>query len=130
MYWNFAPETLESLPNMGLASGLLLLSLWLGTYHYAPATGHVALTYPPARKYDLDFLDNGRTPAPCGMPKGSFTALRLVKARSARNTDIREEVEWWPPQILLPVQTDMSLLAVGQFRFQPLLCKMSLSKRS
>nr|CAD7443902.1 unnamed protein product [Timema bartmani] len=32
---------------------------------------HVALTYPPARKYDLDFLDNSRTKGPCGMPKGS-----------------------------------------------------------
>lgn len=32
--------------------------------------GHVALTFPPARQYDLDFLDNGRTKAPCGMPKG------------------------------------------------------------
>ncbi|GFG39422.1 hypothetical protein Cfor_08371, partial [Coptotermes formosanus] len=30
---------------------------------------HVALTYPPARKYDLDFLDNSRTKGPCGMPK-------------------------------------------------------------
>jgi len=33
---------------------------------------HVALTYPPARGYDLDFLDNARTKAPCGMPKGKF----------------------------------------------------------
>nr|XP_014100024.1 uncharacterized protein LOC106624750 isoform X5 [Bactrocera oleae] len=33
---------------------------------------HVALTYPPARKYDLDFLDNSRTKGPCGMPKGSI----------------------------------------------------------
>lgn len=33
---------------------------------------HVALTYPPARKYDLDFLDNSRTKGPCGMPKGKF----------------------------------------------------------
>lgn len=32
--------------------------------------GHVALLYPPARKYDLDFLDNSRTKPPCGMPKG------------------------------------------------------------
>lgn len=31
---------------------------------------HVALTYPPARGLDLDFLDNSRTKAPCGMPKG------------------------------------------------------------
>ncbi|ETN61419.1 hypothetical protein AND_006937 [Anopheles darlingi] len=38
-----------------------------------PATeAHVALTFPPARKYDLDFLDNSRTKAPCGMPKGSL----------------------------------------------------------
>jgi len=34
-------------------------------------TSHVALTFPPARTYDLDFLDSGRTPGPCGMPKGS-----------------------------------------------------------
>ena len=32
--------------------------------------GHVALTYPQARLYDLDFLDNSRTKGPCGMPKG------------------------------------------------------------
>ena len=32
--------------------------------------GHVALTFPAARRYDLDFLDNLRTKAPCGMPKG------------------------------------------------------------
>ncbi|KAG8257400.1 hypothetical protein J6590_051099 [Homalodisca vitripennis] len=32
---------------------------------------HVALTFPPARKYDLDFLDNSRTKGPCGMPKAA-----------------------------------------------------------
>lgn len=31
---------------------------------------HVALTYPPARNYALDFLDSARTKGPCGMPKG------------------------------------------------------------
>nr|CAH7743939.1 unnamed protein product [Callosobruchus chinensis] len=36
------------------------------------ALGHVALVYPPARKYDLDFLDNSRTKPPCGMPRGRF----------------------------------------------------------
>lgn len=36
---------------------------------------HVALTYPPARKYDLDFLDNSRTKPPCGMPKGAYCVL-------------------------------------------------------
>uniref|UniRef100_A0A1A9X3I8 Uncharacterized protein n=1 Tax=Glossina brevipalpis TaxID=37001 RepID=A0A1A9X3I8_9MUSC len=35
---------------------------------------HVALTYPPARKYDLDFLDNTRTKGPCGMPKANLVA--------------------------------------------------------
>lgn len=35
--------------------------------------GHVALTFPPARKYDLDFLDNSRTKGPCGMPKGEWS---------------------------------------------------------
>ncbi|KAI8773675.1 uncharacterized protein LOC106064189 isoform X1 [Biomphalaria glabrata] len=33
------------------------------------ANSHVILTYPPARKYSLDFLDNVRTRGPCGMIK-------------------------------------------------------------
>ncbi len=33
---------------------------------------HVGLVFPAARKYDLDFLDNLRTKAPCGMPKGKL----------------------------------------------------------
>jgi len=33
---------------------------------------HVGLTFPPARKYDLDFLDNVRTKPPCGIPKGKL----------------------------------------------------------
>lgn len=44
---------------------VLLCGLFIQT-----VIGHVALTFPPARQYDLDFLDNGRTHAPCGMPKG------------------------------------------------------------
>lgn len=47
----------------------LLFLLVLSSVAYF-ACGHVALTFPPARKYDLDFLDNSRTPGPCGMPKG------------------------------------------------------------
>ena len=38
------------------------------------AWGHVALTFPPARKFDLDFLDSFRTKPPCGMPKGESEA--------------------------------------------------------
>lgn len=43
-----------------------LLSIWLCI---GPGGAHVALTYPPARKFALDFLDNARTIGPCGMPK-------------------------------------------------------------
>ncbi|KAH0998429.1 hypothetical protein HUJ05_006825, partial [Dendroctonus ponderosae] len=39
--------------------------------------GHVALVFPPARKYDLDFLDSSRTKAPCGMPKGNVKTSLL-----------------------------------------------------
>lgn len=42
------------------------------------SSSHVALTFPPARKYDLDFLDNSRTKAPCGMPKGLYQILLYI----------------------------------------------------
>ena len=42
-----------------------LLLLFLGF-----AQAHVRLDFPEARDLTLDFLDNVRTPAPCGMPKG------------------------------------------------------------
>lgn len=44
--------------------------LWCLAFCVSVSHGHVGLTYPPARKYDLDFLDNVRTKPPCGMPKG------------------------------------------------------------
>ncbi|TRY75553.1 hypothetical protein TCAL_06383 [Tigriopus californicus] len=44
--------------------------LWCLAFCVSVSRGHVGLTYPPARKYDLDFLDNVRTKPPCGMPKG------------------------------------------------------------
>lgn len=37
---------------------------------FSVTLAHVALTYPPARNIDLDFLDNARTKGPCGMPRG------------------------------------------------------------
>ena len=45
---------------------------------------HVGLTFPPARKFDLDFLDNIRTKPPCGMPKGKpqikvFKVFKILK---------------------------------------------------
>ena len=39
---------------------------------FSPSWAHVGLTFPQARQYDLDFLDNVRTRPPCGMPKGNF----------------------------------------------------------
>lgn len=51
----------------------VLLTLW---YCVGYGEGHVALVFPPARKYDLDFLDSSRTKAPCGMPKGKQRSNR------------------------------------------------------
>lgn len=47
-------------------SGITLILVAIAT----TCEGHVSLTYPPARKYPLDFLDVIRTPPPCGMSKG------------------------------------------------------------
>ncbi len=49
---------------------VVFLVLAAAAWFDSPAEGHVALTFPPARQYDLDFLDSTRTRAPCGMPKG------------------------------------------------------------
>lgn len=40
-------------------------------------SAHIVLTFPPARKYALDFLDNLRTIAPCGVPRGKVSSLCL-----------------------------------------------------
>ena len=54
----------------------VIIHVCLWTTHLSWA--HVALTYPPARSYDLDFLDNSRTKGPCGMPKGLFTSVVIM----------------------------------------------------
>ncbi|XP_073993780.1 DOMON-like domain-containing protein nahoda isoform X1 [Rhodnius prolixus] len=57
----------------------MLYQLLLVLYIITSATqAHISLTFPPARKYDLDFLDNGRTKAPCGMPKGTLKTTILA----------------------------------------------------
>lgn len=57
-------------------STLLIVSILYLSCLLQFTSAHVALTYPPARKYGLDFLDNSRTKGPCGMPKGKiFTSL-------------------------------------------------------
>lgn len=55
---------------------LLVLAFIAITAYIQFADCHVALTYPPARQYDLDFLDNSRTKGPCGMPKGKFAETK------------------------------------------------------
>ncbi|KAI8037387.1 hypothetical protein M5D96_009521 [Drosophila gunungcola] len=57
---------------------LLVLAAWCCYLGNFGSEAHVALTYPPARKFDLDFLDNARTKAPCGMPKGKCSAGSFV----------------------------------------------------
>lgn len=64
---------IRRLPKLCVATATLVALLLLGAILDWPvAEAHVALTFPPARKYDLDFLDNSRTKAPCGMPKGEL----------------------------------------------------------
>lgn len=43
-------------------------------------SGHITLTFPPARKYAFDFMDNIRTRGPCGVPKGK-THTCIYKCR-------------------------------------------------
>lgn len=58
-----------------IMSGLILLVLTVVSFR--EVQGHVALTFPRARKYDLDFLDNARTPGPCGMPRGKYSSYNF-----------------------------------------------------
>jgi len=51
---------------MKLPIWIVSLLLFLHTVY-----AHIALTFPPARKYDLDFLDSFRTSGDCGMNRGS-----------------------------------------------------------
>lgn len=60
----------------------VLLSLLLVGVVLRLTHAHVALTFPPARKYDLDFLDSARTPGPCGMPKGKDRLVRVLEGWS------------------------------------------------
>ena len=56
-----------------------ILFLFFLTLTSKSSWAHVGLTFPPARQYDLDFLDNVRTRPPCGMPKGKANHLKLLK---------------------------------------------------
>ena len=61
---------------MAICSRTLLLVF---VASFGVAVGHVALTFPPARTYDLDFLDNSRTKGPCGMPRGEWCFISAIR---------------------------------------------------
>ena len=48
----------------------ILIAVLVSCLRYTEVSAHIVLTYPPARTYALDYLDNIHTPEPCGMPKG------------------------------------------------------------
>lgn len=48
---------------------MILRSLILPILLAGLTSGHISLTFPPARYPPLDFLDNLRTQQPCGVPR-------------------------------------------------------------
>lgn len=81
---------------------LLLLAMCIGV-----CRAHVALTFPPARQPAWDFLDSGRTPPPCGVPKGNhFTNKHFLlligtqKKQTTRPTDHSIKYERKQPLLL------------------------------
>ena len=72
----------------------VVLLLWAVCW-WDPAVGHVALTFPPARQYDLDFLDSTRTRPPCGMPKGKSVFLRGACAVGGRSLSLVPALSWF-----------------------------------
>ena len=56
------------LVNLMISSGFFIIILFCNVWQ---VQGHVRLTFPPARTYALDFLDNAHTEAPCGFPSSS-----------------------------------------------------------
>ncbi|XP_063986455.1 uncharacterized protein LOC135167306 isoform X2 [Diachasmimorpha longicaudata] len=64
---------------------MIRVTVWLwviaGAYLFDYAYSHVALKFPRARKYDLDFLDSARTPGPCGMPRGDIKTSLLAGSK-------------------------------------------------
>ncbi|XP_011304323.1 uncharacterized protein [Fopius arisanus] len=64
---------------------MIRVGVWMwvivGAYLLHYAYGHVALKFPRARKYDLDFLDSARTPGPCGMPRGEIKTSFLAGSK-------------------------------------------------
>jgi hypothetical protein len=60
--------------SLAMLLGCAVLCIMMGQVTWA----HVGLTFPPARMFDLDFLDNIRTKPPCGMPKGEILRNNVV----------------------------------------------------
>ncbi|XP_076093914.1 uncharacterized protein LOC143064737 [Mytilus galloprovincialis] len=67
----------------GITSLIILCTL-------SGVAGHIALKFPPARKYAFDFMDNIRTIAPCGIPKGLGPVTDLL-------TEETINIQWHTP---------------------------------
>lgn len=87
-----------------MKSIVIVLSILLGI-----STAHVRLTFPPARQYDFDFLDNVRTNGPCGMQSGMviktfFKANKDYKAGVVALFNFFNAVWYMPIYPLQPVR--------------------------
>ncbi|KAK2138124.1 hypothetical protein NP493_2g24087 [Ridgeia piscesae] len=60
--------------------GRLFVFILVGATFVDESSAHVRLTYPPAREFALDFLDNVRTDPPCGMEAGHGMVTDLEEA--------------------------------------------------
>ena len=69
-------------------AALVAVAALMAAQLFSVSDGHVALTFPLARRFDLDFLDNFRTKAPCGMPKGKIARRRR---RSAKAIEVKSQ---------------------------------------
>lgn len=67
---------------LGPGQKLSVLVLLLGVTVFE-VKGHVSLTFPPARNFPIDFLNNFWTKQPCGQPKG------LIKTRFDKYGELR-----------------------------------------
>ena len=76
---------LKLFPNVKLVVAarmkLASLALWGVATLVATVSAHVRLNFPLGRDLPLDFLDNFRTTAPCGMPKGESKTTFRTGAR-------------------------------------------------
>lgn len=70
--------TMRTFEKLGSNVTLTIIYAILCALTLSRVSGHVTLTYPPARGLPIDFLNNFWTKAPCGMPKGNLIFFRKL----------------------------------------------------